>query len=176
MWIWAGPKSKSISCTLLSSVPYKFFENGRVSVNPNPKMMLSTAFPSSHQTLKPPLFPHLKINSLSRLSLQTPNQIVPSSFCFANSHSLQPRQTSSCLGFSGNKRFGFLFNRQLRFSVNADKGGNVESKNNIDEVDRLARSESTMPERFRYLTKEAPDPPVRWPWFVGKSTELGFRD
>ncbi|KAF2283170.1 hypothetical protein GH714_043500 [Hevea brasiliensis] len=30
--------------------------------------------------------------------------------------------------------------------------------------------ESTMPDRFRYLTKEAPDPPVTWPWFVA----LGF--
>lgn len=23
-----------------------------------------------------------------------------------------------------------------------------------------------MPERFRYLNREAPDPPIRWPWFV----------
>lgn len=38
----------------------------------------------------------------------------------------------------------------------------------IDEAEKEARGESTMPERFRYLTKEAPDPPVRWPWFVGK--------
>ncbi|XLU96212.1 hypothetical protein S245_010564 [Arachis hypogaea] len=27
-----------------------------------------------------------------------------------------------------------------------------------------------MPERFRYLAKEAPDPPVRWPWLL----VLGF--
>ncbi|KAL1203151.1 hypothetical protein V5N11_015387 [Cardamine amara subsp. amara] len=39
-----------------------------------------------------------------------------------------------------------------------------------DGVERLARSESTMPDRFRYLTKEAPDSPIIWPWFVA----LGF--
>ena len=26
-----------------------------------------------------------------------------------------------------------------------------------------------MPERFRYLAKEVPSPPVRWPWLVGQS-------
>ncbi|PWA39188.1 hypothetical protein CTI12_AA574310 [Artemisia annua] len=39
-----------------------------------------------------------------------------------------------------------------------------------DEAETQARGESTMPERFRYLTKEAPDPPVRWPYFIA----LGF--
>lgn len=38
----------------------------------------------------------------------------------------------------------------------------------VDEAVEETGGESTMPERFRYLTKEAPDPPVRWPWFVGK--------
>lgn len=37
----------------------------------------------------------------------------------------------------------------------------------LDQAEREARAQSTMPDRFRYLTKEAPDPPVRWPWFVG---------
>lgn len=37
----------------------------------------------------------------------------------------------------------------------------------FDKAEEEARAQSTMPERFRYLTKEAPDPPVRWPWFVG---------
>ncbi|CAN7014843.1 unnamed protein product [Brassica rapa subsp. trilocularis] len=35
-----------------------------------------------------------------------------------------------------------------------------------DEAERFARRESTMPDRFRHLTKEAPDTPVRWPWFI----------
>lgn len=37
----------------------------------------------------------------------------------------------------------------------------------VDKAEKEARGESTMPERFRYLTKEAPDPPLRWPLFVG---------
>ena len=37
----------------------------------------------------------------------------------------------------------------------------------FDQAEKEARAQSTMPERFRYLTKEAPDKPVRWPWFVG---------
>ena len=44
---------------------------------------------------------------------------------------------------------------------NAPKGG-IE-----DDAERFARRESTMPDRFRYLTKEAPDSPIIWPWFVG---------
>lgn len=36
-----------------------------------------------------------------------------------------------------------------------------------DDGEQLARRESTMPDRFRYLTKEAPDSPIIWPWFVG---------
>lgn len=47
---------------------------------------------------------------------------------------------------------------------NAPKGG-IE-----DDAERFARRESTMPDRFRYLTKEAPDSPIIWPWFVA----LGF--
>ncbi|CAH2077708.1 unnamed protein product [Thlaspi arvense] len=39
-----------------------------------------------------------------------------------------------------------------------------------DDAERFARRDSTMPDRFRYLTKEAPDIPIRWPWFVA----LGF--
>jgi len=38
----------------------------------------------------------------------------------------------------------------------------------LDEAEKEARGNSTMPERFRYLTKEVPSPPVRWPWFVGQ--------
>ncbi|KAJ8763763.1 hypothetical protein K2173_003545 [Erythroxylum novogranatense] len=59
--------------------------------------------------------------------------------------------------------------RQPGFYVNADNG---EGKNQggVDDVQVVAPGESTMPERFRYLTKEAPDPPLRWPWFLA----LGF--
>lgn len=55
--------------------------------------------------------------------------------------------------------------------MKSGKGDGGESKNSngsSEEAENLARGESTMPERFRYLTKQAPDRPLRWPWFVGK--------
>ncbi|XP_030462144.1 uncharacterized protein LOC115682140 [Syzygium oleosum] len=48
------------------------------------------------------------------------------------------------------------------FVSNAESGGSGE----VDEAERAARGQSTMPERFRYLNREAPDPPIRWPLFV----------
>ncbi|XP_058082944.1 uncharacterized protein LOC131230936 [Magnolia sinica] len=41
-------------------------------------------------------------------------------------------------------------------AADGSKGGEEEE----------ARGASTMPSRFRYLTKEAPDRPVRWPWLI----------
>ncbi|KAK6134813.1 hypothetical protein DH2020_031439 [Rehmannia glutinosa] len=38
--------------------------------------------------------------------------------------------------------------------------------NNSEKEEMEARGQSSMPERFRYLTKEAPDKPVRWPWLI----------
>lgn len=70
--------------------------------------------------------------------------------------------------FSG-KNFRLSFGEKLGFAIkaeNGDKGvvvGNEEGENE-------GRGLSTMPERFRYLTQEAPDSPVRWPYFIA----LGF--
>ncbi|KAG5414215.1 hypothetical protein IGI04_001782 [Brassica rapa subsp. trilocularis] len=54
---------------------------------------------------------------------------------------------------------------RLRVSTRGEKEdaqkGEVE-----DEAERFARRESTMPDRFRYLTKEAQDSPIIWPWFI----------
>ena len=36
------------------------------------------------------------------------------------------------------------------------------------------RKSSTLPARFRHLTKEVPEPPLRWPWFVGLSLSLSL--
>ncbi|EOA18571.1 hypothetical protein CARUB_v10007130mg [Capsella rubella] len=58
---------------------------------------------------------------------------------------------------------------RLRVSTKCEKG-NAQNGGIEDEAERFARRESTMPDRFRYLTKEAPDSPVTWPWFVA----LGF--
>ncbi|KAL9244554.1 hypothetical protein vseg_018323 [Gypsophila vaccaria] len=44
------------------------------------------------------------------------------------------------------------------------KSGAVEGSHG-DELEEL-RGESTMPERFRHLAKEAPSSPLRWPWFL----------
>ncbi|XP_028765410.1 uncharacterized protein LOC114723383 [Neltuma alba] len=63
--------------------------------------------------------------------------------------------------------------RHLGVSVNArdnerelNNGVSEASSLDFDQAEKEARAQSTMPERFRYLTKEAPDPPIRWPWFV----------
>ncbi|ESW04629.1 hypothetical protein PHAVU_011G111800 [Phaseolus vulgaris] len=48
----------------------------------------------------------------------------------------------------------------------SDKDSNGDVLTGLDEAEKEARGNSTMPERFRYLTKEVPSPPVRWPWFV----------
>ncbi|XP_048141723.1 uncharacterized protein LOC125316706 [Rhodamnia argentea] len=48
------------------------------------------------------------------------------------------------------------------FVSDAESAGSFE----VDEAERAARGESTMPERFRHLNREAPDPPIRWPLFV----------
>lgn len=53
-----------------------------------------------------------------------------------------------------------MFDTRFRVFAGANDDG-------VDEAEKEARGESTLPERFRYLTKEAPDPPVRWPLFVG---------
>ncbi|XP_042520070.1 uncharacterized protein LOC122093709 [Macadamia integrifolia] len=62
------------------------------------------------------------------------------------------------------KPVGFSSRRSKGFSARAENGEG-EPKNVIDEAE-AARGESTMPSRFRYLTKEAPDRPVRWPWLI----------
>lgn len=66
----------------------------------------------------------------------------------------------------GRKKLGFVVKS---VSINGE-GEEEKSSLSNDEAETEARGESTMPERFRYLTKEVPDPPVRWPYFIA----LGF--
>ncbi|CAK7349927.1 unnamed protein product [Dovyalis caffra] len=109
--------------------------------------------------------PTLKIPSFSRRSLQTHKSQTVS--C----HSAAIKTQSLCSHKQTLKRFGlFLYSRDRKLGscVNADNGEGESKTDGV--VDDGERGESTMPERFRYLTKEAPDPPVRWPWFVA----LGF--
>ncbi|PKI52947.1 uncharacterized protein LOC116204882 [Punica granatum] len=78
---------------------------------------------------------------------------LPAGQGFAQKIFLLPRANPELLG-----------SRNIEFRLNAESDGGTGAE--MDEAERAARGESTMPERFRYLTKEAPDPPVRWPFFV----------
>ncbi|RDY11736.1 hypothetical protein CR513_03551, partial [Mucuna pruriens] len=74
----------------------------------------------------------------------------------------RPQFRRNLIGFSPKPP---TFSLGKRFVVNdKESGGDVLA--GFDEAEKEARGKSTMPERFRYLTKEAPTPPVRWPWFV----------
>ncbi|KAG2239810.1 hypothetical protein Bca52824_091336 [Brassica carinata] len=53
---------------------------------------------------------------------------------------------------------------RLRVSTRCEKE-DAPNGEVLDDAERSARRESTIPDRFRYLTKEAPDSPIRWPWF-----------
>ncbi|XP_050382656.1 uncharacterized protein LOC126799490 [Argentina anserina] len=98
-----------------------------------------------------------KFTSFSPLTSRLHNHSIP--FRPATKiQSLSSNQTHNFDWFSG-KAFGFLFERRLRVRVSVKEDG-------VDEAEEESRGESTMPKRFRYLAKEAPDPPVRWPWFV----------
>ena len=110
-------------------------------------------------SLKPSVFP-LKSTSNSRY------QSLPS--FRSKNQAFNPKPALSFLALS-DKRLGLFRNAKSEFYVNAGDGG---EDGGVDEAERLARGESTMPERFRYLTKEAPDPPVRWPFFVGELLRL----
>lgn len=50
--------------------------------------------------------------------------------------------------------------------MKAENSGVVDNGESVEKGENEARGESTMPERFRYLTKEVADKPVRWPWFI----------
>lgn len=114
---------------------------------------------ASNFSLKPSLFP-LKTTSISRRRVLSHHQNL-SSFP-SKIHAFNTKPALNFLTLSG-KRLGLSRNGKSEFYANAGNGG---KDGGVDEAERLARGESTMPERFRYLTKEAPDPPVRWPFFV----------
>lgn len=72
-------------------------------------------------------------------------------------------------GFGSGVAHHIGFSRaKLGFCVRAANGGGERKRSEKEEEEELEelRGKSTMPDRFRYLTKEAPDPPLRWPWFV----------
>ncbi|XVF52054.1 hypothetical protein PTKIN_Ptkin04bG0234300 [Pterospermum kingtungense] len=121
-------------------------------------MMISTL--ASNFAVKPSLSP-LKTSSISRRHTVLSHQQTLSSFP-SKIQDFNPKPSLTFLTLPGT-RLGLSRNGKSEFHVNAGDGG---EGGDVDEAERLARGESTMPERFRYLTKEAPDPPVRWPFFV----------
>ncbi|PIA63034.1 hypothetical protein AQUCO_00200810v1 [Aquilegia coerulea] len=62
--------------------------------------------------------------------------------------------------------------RNLRFSssnaYNGEEGGDMKSSvdDESEEEEEEDRGESSMPGRFRHLTKEVPDRPIRWPYLI----------
>ena len=80
------------------------------------------------------------------------------------------------LGFA--RGLGFCASK-LGFCVEAENGvglGERSGEENDEEDKELQelRKSSTLPARFRHLTKEVPEPPLRWPWFVGLSLSLSL--
>ncbi|KAK1325835.1 hypothetical protein QJS10_CPA01g01135 [Acorus calamus] len=103
----------------------------------NPKSLpLNNRFSVSVRSRYPSLPKH-------RISTSNPTLYVPRS-------GFTPRLLGGNLGFT------------LRASSN--------ESDSVDEAEAAAEAEakgqSTMPERFRYLLKEVPDRPVRWPWLI----------
>ncbi|XP_068652798.1 uncharacterized protein [Aristolochia californica] len=58
----------------------------------------------------------------------------------------------------------FPYGRNSGFRILAGNGGGESEAGDNEAAE--ARGQSTMPERFRYLAKEAPDKPIRWPWLI----------
>ncbi|KAG0451255.1 hypothetical protein HPP92_026330 [Vanilla planifolia] len=66
------------------------------------------------------------------------------------------------------RNFGIFYSGGSRVLTYIVKNSTVEPTPEDAAADKelLARGESTMPEQFRHLNEEAPDPPVRWPWAI----------
>ena len=109
----------------------------------------------------------LKITPFSHLRIKTHAQAIPFRSLPTKPPSFGPIPSQNFHGFSG-KRLGFVFEKKLDLKVCASAGNVGGGPEDDEEAKKEARGDSTMPERFRYLTKEAPDPPLRWPLFVGK--------
>ncbi|KAK8941298.1 hypothetical protein KSP39_PZI010199 [Platanthera zijinensis] len=63
-------------------------------------------------------------------------------------------------------RRAFHESKRLLTCALRNDGAEPGPKDTAADEELQARGESSMPERFRYLSKEVPDRPVRWPWFI----------
>ncbi|XP_050206189.1 uncharacterized protein LOC126655886 [Mercurialis annua] len=117
-------------------------------------MPMAMATFSSSSTFKIPLLSRNLNRPISSFSSPVKTRLF---------NSKSPLKSFGLFEYSTNKK-------RLGFCLNAAAAENGEGEKRNDDVETMARGESTMPDRFRYLTKEAPDPPLIWPWFVA----LGF--
>lgn len=102
-----------------------------------------------------------KISSITRIKGQLGALKLPLCLTSGEGTRIKPFKLELTHKYSGlfGGNYGFLLSRKNDFIVKAENGG-------VDKGENEARGESTMPERFRYLTKEADDKPVRWPWLI----------
>ncbi|RWV96665.1 hypothetical protein GW17_00040609 [Ensete ventricosum] len=128
--------------------------------------MVSVALPAfsslatgSYPGLRAP--PPFSAKSRSCLRLSRPNH--GKGFTFVGASTPEPFLSRAQIRYSSR-----IERRFLALAPRIGGSGNPETSR-VDEVDEM-RGQSTMPERFRHLTKEAPDRPVRWPWVVGMCT------
>ncbi|KAK9048911.1 hypothetical protein SSX86_032122 [Deinandra increscens subsp. villosa] len=109
-------------------------------------------------------------------STHHPPKHSPNSIPF---HAAASRPTQCCnfsTAIPRTRKLGVFLHasRNLGFVVKSISSGRegeeLNSSSSNDEAEIQARGESTLPERFRYLTKEVLEPPLRWPYFIA----LGF--
>ncbi|PSS14450.1 Phospholipase [Actinidia chinensis var. chinensis] len=129
-------------------------------------------------SLKPP-HSAFSLSSQTRLYTRTRNVILPFRSSSIRSQSLIPKRIPNSLRLSS---IGLGFppiGRNLGFRARAENGEDErererererekerERERTVDRDFEEARKNHSTPDRFRYLMKEAPDPPLRWPWFV----------
>ncbi|RRT49065.1 hypothetical protein B296_00035805 [Ensete ventricosum] len=118
--------------------------------------MVSVALPAfsslatgSYPRLRAP--PPFSAKSRSCLRLSRPNH--GKGFTFVGASTPEPFLSRAQIGYSSR-----IERRFLALAPRIGGSGNPETSR-VDEVDEM-RGQSTMPERFRHLTKEAPDRPV----------------
>lgn len=120
-------------------------------------MTLSSLYSKTPIKFSPPqIFPrsHISSSSFPLISSSLTKKARPLNKLHI-SHNLHGSFNKSCNGFPVNVS-GFVVKAQ-------NESGSIDNSGK-EEIE--ARGESSMPERFRYLTKEVPDTPVRWPLLI----------
>lgn len=119
-----------------------------------------------------PVLKTFKINSASQKSFlyyATPERI-PTPFPSSLTTSRKLFKLEQTQNFSGYpcENLGLpCYNKsKISFFVNAEKNGGGRTESGLDKAEEDARGQSTMPDRFRPLAKEAPDKPIRWPLYI----------